>query len=320
VLSAVRRALEPPAARSASSDAVLVTGGTGFIGQKLVSALEDDASVIAPGRDEVDLTGPSFPLDRVVREREVGTLVHLAHPRILTANRSLGEAMTAMKNVLDVCGENGLRLVYLSGWEVFSGYRTSHPLTAEESLPPLPGSVYGYSKALCESLMQQMADFRGFRYCLVRSGPVFGRESSRPRFIRTFIDKALRNESIVVHRYSNDLPRLDLMHVDDLVAGIKSVVDVDATGVFHLGSGTLLSTTEIAKRVSHKLGSDSPIVAKNVDSEVCNVTMSTAKARARLAWSPKVDPGRALDELIEDIASQGVDDPDPMSERTNYDG
>jgi nucleoside-diphosphate-sugar epimerase len=132
-----------------------------------------------------------------------------------------------------------------------------------------------------------------------------------------FIDKALRNEPIVVHRYSNDLPRLDLMHVDDLVAGIKSVVDVDATGVFHLGSGTLMSTTEIAERVSRKLESESPIVAKNVDSEVCNVAMSTGKARARLAWSPKLDPRRGLDELIEDIASQGVDEPGPMSGGTN---
>ena len=315
VLSAVRNALGQRRLLSASSASVLVTGGTGFIGKKLVAGLADHVPVVAPGRDEVDVIGPSFRLDQLVRERQVGTVVHLAHPRILTANRSLGEAITAMKNVLDVCRENDLRLIYVSDWEVFSGYRTPDPIIADETLPPLPESAYGFSKVLCESLARHMADLHGFRYCLVRSGPVFGREGRRPRFIRTFVAKALRNDPIAVHRYRNDLPRLELMHVDDLVAGIRCVVDAEVTGVFHLGSGVLMSTTEIAERVSGKLESGSTIVVKDVDSEVSNVIMSTVKARSRLAWSTTVDPWCAMDQLIDDIANR-VDDPDPVSERT----
>lgn len=309
MLATVRRCLEREQDPVRPS-AVVLTGGSGFVGRKLLSRLGARAEVVAPTRAEADLTRASLILDRLVRQRHVGTLVHLAHPRVVSANISVGEAVTAMKNVLDVCAENQLRLVYLSGWEVFSGYRSTEPLVADESLPALPGSTYGFSKALCESLAQQMSAQRGFPLCLIRSGPVFGLGSDRPHFIRTYVDEALRGSPVVVHRYRNDLPRLDLMPVDDLVGGIASAVEREAEGIFHLGTGSLTSTTDVAQRVIRVLSSAGPISVRDIDSDVCNVAMDSAKAGAELAWSPGIDPLASLDKLIADIAGQ-----DPASRR-----
>jgi UDP-glucuronate decarboxylase len=303
VLAAVRKSIDKETSKAVGAGSILLTGGTGFIGRRLTAQLGLGAKVIAPTHRDIDLARGSVPLDLLVRQRQVRTIVHLSHPRIVTANASIGEAVTAMKNVIDVCASNKLRLVFLSGWEVFTGYRTS--LNADETLAPLPSSTYGFSKAFCETLAQQVAAQQDFPLCLIRSGPVFGADSDRPRFIRTFVDLALRNEPIAVHRYRNDVPRLDLMHVDDLVEGIAAVVRGAVDGVFHFGSGQMTSTTEVAERVIRVLQSGSPIVTREIDVDVCNVAMNTSRARDRLGWSPRIDPGPALDQLIAEISQQG---------------
>jgi hypothetical protein len=102
----------------------LVTGPNGSIGRALLPALSHDFDVIALPRSDADLQQGSTLLDLVVSERSPGFIVHLANPRIYSSTRALGETLTLMRNVLDVCVSQNVHLLYLSGWEVYSGYRS----------------------------------------------------------------------------------------------------------------------------------------------------------------------------------------------------
>lgn len=300
VLSAVRKAIaENERDKSVSSDArrLLVTGATGFIGRSLMGDLRQRFDVVAPGRQEVDLERDAVSLDLLVRETGVRTLLHLANPRVYTTNESMGAALIMLKNVLDVCVENKLWLIYLSSWEVYSGYKAQE-LRADETLTPRPGGTYGQTKLLSETLIRHCHQQFGLRYTILRSSPVYGAGSDRPRFIWNFLQKALQGKEIVTHKYLNGFPTLDLLHVDDLCRAILMVLEHSAQGEFNVGSGKVTSTAEVAQMMVARLGSRSTIRQLEIDDYTSNIVMDHGRITAALRWHPIIDVNQGLETIL----------------------
>jgi nucleoside-diphosphate-sugar epimerase len=199
----------------------------------------------------------------------------------------MGPTLVMMRNILDVCRECSTRLIFLSGWEVYSGYQADR-LIVSEATPLFPRGPYGETKYLCECLLQQYQSNYGIRCALVRSGPVFGPGGTKPRFLFTFMKQALRDEPIVTHRYLNGEPALDLLYIDDAVDILASVVTRDFVGSLNIGSGTATSTADIARMIIRQLGSKSTIHYASVGSYTANIVMNPGKAKSEFGWSPRV--------------------------------
>jgi nucleoside-diphosphate-sugar epimerase len=299
VLSVVRAALggdDRAPVRADGDGPLLVTGGTGFLGRVLVPALSARVETVSPGRGDIDLERDAVALDLLVRERRIRTLLHLANPRVYTTAASLGATLTMLKNVLSVCVENGVFLIFLSGWEVFSGYRAA-ALVADESLAVRPGDSYGQAKFLCEQLIDVHRD-RGLESLILRSSPVYGPDSDRPKFIWNFLAKAARNEEIATHVYRNGPPRLDLLHQDDLREAVLAAVTLRPRGLLHLGTGVATSTADIAAFFVRQLGSRSTVVHRHVAADTANVVMDGRRAEAILGFRAAIDVWPGLEGLL----------------------
>ncbi len=306
VLAGVRSVLE-----GADSDrsprerrSLVVTGGSGFLGRQVVERLVGRCDVAAPSRAEIDLTRDAVALDLLVREREADTVIHLANPRRYATNEAVGDTLVSLKNVLDVCVQHDVHLIFPSGWEVFSGYHTRY-LLADESVPPNPSSVYGHTKLLCERLIEQVHAQTGLRHTLLRVGPVYGPGGARPKFIFNFIGKAMRGELIVTHRYNNGEPALDLTHVDDVVAAFASVVDRRPEQLLHFGTGIATSTRVIAEMIASLTSSSSTVESHPIDGFAANIAMDCKRARSHLGWAPTRSLEEGLRELIDEWPGRG---------------
>lgn len=303
-LAAVRAALAGDrAAARETLPRVLVTGGSGFIGAGLLARLGEEFFCCAPGRNEVDLLGGALELDLLVKEQGINWIVHLANPRVYTSNRAMGESVTLLRNVLEVCRNNDLRLIYPSGWEVYSGYRATE-LCVNEDVPLLPRGPYGETKLLCEQLIGLHRVQYGVRCAVLRSSPLYGKGGDRPKFIYNFVNKALGDTVIHTHRYRNGEPRLDLLHVDDFIAAVLAVVRRDFIGTLNLGTGQAVSTRDLAEWIVQRCGSVSPIRYRDVEDYVGNIAMDYARAGKELGWSPQSRWQDGLDEIIQQAAAQ----------------
>ncbi|MEO9298574.1 NAD(P)-dependent oxidoreductase [Devosia alba] len=297
-LNAVRAALmQQGSVPTVDGPRVLITGGAGFIGSALQKALKGAAFNIAPSRADADLSAGALALDLLVKENRINTLVHLANPRVYTSARATGDTVTMLRNALDVCRENGLRLVYLSGWEVYSGYRSTD-LLADETLPILPKGPYGEAKMLCEALISHYRLLYQIDATILRSSPVYGLGSDRPKFIYNFLNKALVGGPIHTHAYLNGSPRLDLLHIDDLTAALVAIANSNASGDYNVGTGHLTSTLDIASAIVEKTHSKSKIVQQQIADHAPNIRMDYTRARKDFGWSPKISILVGLDPII----------------------
>lgn len=297
-LMAVRAALglmeekkKPGAKRS-----ILVTGGSGFLGRALRKAIGVDFNVVAPPRTEIDLTHGNTLLDLLVGKENVDCIVHLANPRIYTSNMAMGQTLTMLRNVIDVCLSRDVPLVYPSGWEIYSGY--SGVMNADEATRPLPKGPYGETKYLSETLIGHWVRTAGLRCTLLRSSPVYGKGSDRPKFIYNFIEKAIQSKLITTHRYTNGDPALDLLYVDDLAKAMVAVIASGFIGALNLGTGILTSTSQVARMIVDKLHSASPIEQSLIDTEVACIAMDWRHARDQIGWEPEVSLEKGLDLIL----------------------
>lgn len=275
---------------------VLVTGGSGFIGTQLCERLRTSADIIVPLRDTLDILRGSTQLSLLAAEHEVGTIIHLASPRVYTSNLALGQTLSMLRNVLDVCSIQRIRLIYLSSWEVFSGY--SGDLLVNESIGAMPKGPYGEAKHLAEEMIRIFQRTAHLDCALVRSSPVYGSTSDRPKFIHNFIGKAYRNEDIATHRYLNGDAALDLLHIDDLIDGIIRIFDQGFSGLVHLGTGKTISTCQIAEFIKREIGGTGGLSRVLIQSHVARIAIDNSLAQSTLGWHPSVDIWNGLRQLL----------------------
>lgn len=276
---------------------VLVTGGSGTLGNPVSQKLSEEFEVVTPGRDQLDLQQGSTQLDLLVGEREIDCIVHLANPRVFTSNIALGDTLTMLRNVLDVCVARDIKLVYLSSFEVYSGYRTSQ-LIADESLPLLPKGPYGETKYLSELLIEHCRRTQGLRCVMLRSSSVYGSGNDRPKFIYNFIDKIKRSQKIVTHRYNNGLPALDLLYIDDLVSAVSKAVCSDFSGNLNIGTGVTVPTNKIAEILRDLIGGQSEINSTSIDSDTACIAMDAGKSKKILGWQATIDIEQGLQLIL----------------------
>jgi nucleoside-diphosphate-sugar epimerase len=298
-LTAVHRAIasDPkPRPRTRGKPKILVTGSSGFIGAAFCQAVAQEFELVLPSRADADLVRGATSLGVLAAETEVDCLVHLANPRVYTSNVALGQTLTMLRNVLDVCIGNDIRLVYPSGWEIYSGY--AGDVYADEAVPPHPLGPYAETKLHAEWMIRHFVDTYGLRCGVLRSSPVYGPGSDRPKFIHGFIDKARRGETIRTHRYLNGPPALDLLHVDDLVAALVRMCRTDCNQAINIGTGVTITTPDVARLLVNLFNSASAVEQVQIEAHTARIAMNNDLAARLLDWAPTVSLQCGLKELL----------------------
>mgnify|MGYP003650457832 CR=1 FL=1 len=296
-LNAVRAALNGKGRSVSQGARILVTGGTGFIGSYFLSQFEKELNIFAPTSNEIDLLSGSTLLDLYVKKNGITHIAHLANPRIYTSNRAMGDTLCILRNVLDVCVSNSVKLIFPSGWEIYTG-NSENLIVADEKLKALPKGPYGETKWLCEMLINHYRAHNNLYCTILRSSPLYGVQSDKPKFIWNFIGKSKKGTDIFTHKYRNAFPALDLMHVSDFSAAIHKAVFESYNDNFNLGTGKVWQTNDIAEMICEFYSSNSKVKYHLIDDDLTNIAMNYSLAKEKLGWYPSIKFDDGLKEIL----------------------
>lgn len=303
LLQSVRKALEQnEKPKRDELPQILITGASGSIGKILSKYLEDKYKQYSPQRSQINLELGSTELDLYATENQITHLVHLANPRVFTSNIAIGQTLTMLSNIIDVCISKNINLIFLSSIEVYSGYRASQ-LLADEGLPLLPKGPYGESKFLCEKLIQLSRKTKGLKCTILRSSPVYGPSLDKPKFLLNFIKKIQHSQNLVTHIYNNTEPAIDLLYSDDLIRAIELVIEKNFIGDLNIGTSMTYTTSSIAKCIQSLIGGHSKLSQIQIDADTSVIAMDYRFAKNTLGWSPHIDLQTGIKNVIGKLES-----------------
>lgn len=305
---------------------VLVTGGTGFLGTHLVSALVDvGALVVVLRRDRPPLTSIERAwsdavtwvdgdvedqrlLERVLGEHEVRSVFHLAaQTQVGVAN--LNPVSTFQTNIAGTWAllEAGRRSPAVEQIVVASSdkaYGSQPHLPYTEDMPLLARHPYDVSKACADLLALSYHQTWAVPVTITRCGNFFGPgDTSWARLVPGTIRSLLRGEAPVI-RSDGTLVR-DYLYVVDGALAYLALAEAQLTRpelhgeAFNFSTETPLSVLELVAAIQEAVGTDlEPVVLGGGDHEIPAQHLSAAKARDLLGWSPTRSVGQALAETV----------------------
>lgn len=290
--------------RAVGPPRVLVTGGSGFIGRRVVRALLDDGADVTVadkrafpvdvGHNGVrtvigDLCDPSVVAEAVRPGTDV--IIHLAAlTRVLpsiedpAATHRVNVDVTA--GLLEQARVRGVGSFLFASTNAVTG--DVGRAVISEQIPLRPLTPYGATKAAAEMLIGAYASCYGMAGCSLRFSNVYGpgmqeKDSFVPRLMRAARD------GTGVQVYGDGTQVRDLVHVDDVVAGMFAAWRDGFTGPLILGGGESVSVNDMVAAARGVSGCDIPvqhIAPKAGEMPAVIVDISSAQA---LGYAPTHD-------------------------------
>jgi dTDP-glucose 4,6-dehydratase len=166
--------------------------------------------------------------------------------------------------------------------------------------PVGPRGVYDEAKRFAEAITMAYHRYHGLNTRIVRIFNTYGpRMRMRDgRVVPNFIAQALKGEPITV--YGEGQQTRSFQYIDDLIAGIHKLLEVDHHLPVNIGNPHEMTVLEFAKKIIELTGSKSPIVYKPLPEDDPQVRQpDITKARTLLGWEPKVTLDEGLAKTID---------------------
>lgn len=304
---------------------VVITGGTGFIGSHLLTAIlanrPKTVRVVSSGSNpdrieqhlkdvELRTYKDNKSYVRLIAEFKPDYVFILggnADPRLSVSNPRLDLEFNLLLNfdLLERFSreKSKAKLLYVSSVAVYGDSET--PLHEEDS-STFPKSPYGINKLATEGYVRFYANHNGLKAFSVRLSATYG-PGLKKQVIYDFIQKLMTDP----HQLSvlgNGSEIRDFTYVDDQVDGILFLAGKAAYEgeVYNLGSGRGVSVAELAKKVADTMGLNPKIRFEQERSEEhhARVWVLNTKKVGELGHTAKVNLDEGLRKTIEWVKSQ----------------
>ncbi len=287
----------------------LVTGGAGFIGANLCGQLLDRGDQVvcvdnlitgsadnlkgladregftfveADVSSSVPVDGPFDAVFNLACPASPADFGPLALEILEVGSRGVGR-------LLDLAAACGARFVQASTSEVYGEPLVNpQPEVYWGNVNPVgPRSVYDEAKRFGEALTTAYHRRHGVEVRIARIFNTYGpgMRIDDGRVVSNFVTQAIREEPLTVHGEGSQTR--SLCYVDDLAAGLMTLLDSDCAGPVNLGNDDERTVLELAELVLQLSGSTSGIVfAPRPPDDPSVRCPDLTRARRELGWDP----------------------------------
>ena len=306
---------------------ILVVGGNGFIGSKIVEMLSNekhDVRVMDNSETYGVITkehlkklyeyrqrnwknvhtfdGDVSNRDDVLKafQSTPDIVIHLAsYPRakIVNANPMLGvrNIVEGTVNLLWHCDKMDVKkFIFVSSSMIYGHFADG----TKEDADSKPNNLYGESKLVAERYTKHYHTHYGVQYNIVRPSGVYGPGDMDDRVLSKFFALAMANKKIEVHDGSN---KVDFTYIDDTANGIiKCALGIENNMSFNITAGNAITLRDAAERIIALTGSKSKIVDIGMNKIYPRRgALDITRAKNMLGYKPEVDFNEGLERYYE---------------------
>jgi nucleoside-diphosphate-sugar epimerase len=288
---------------------ILVTGGKGAIGTRLVKKLtnmshEACSYDIVDGQDLFDIPALETAVETIDVVYHAAAEANLNYMRTLDGARGgMSRNVSATDNVAYVCAKHHKWLLFISTTSVY-GDVAEQPEREDATLPN-PAEIYAASKYAAEWVIRGYGRSFDLPYTILRIATVYG-PGCRPELgVHIFFRQALNGEPITVHGDGSQVRTLT--YIDDSVEGMVAPLGHrnEALGqIFNIAGTEQISAVAMARQIKELTASRSEIVfvpqrQHNMKTEAADVS----KAKRLLQWQAHTSFSEGLRPTLAWLAS-----------------
>jgi UDP-glucuronate decarboxylase len=300
---------------------ILVTGGTGFIGNHLCRKLLNQNHYVicldnnfTGSIDNIQdlLTHKNFEFIRhdIIEPLliEVDQIYHLACPASpkayqYNAIKTIKTNILGTMNALGIAKRTKARILLTSTSEVYGDPQIS-PQVEEYwgNVNPIGvRSCYDEGKRVAETLMMEYYRNHQTEIRIARIFNTYGPKMDKDdgRVVSNFINQCLENKEITI--YGNGSQTRSFCYVDDTVEGLIRLMNQEETiGPINIGNPYEMTIKELAEKCLIMIETQSTMVYKELPSDdPMKRQPDISKAKKYLDWSPIVDLEDGLKKTID---------------------
>ena len=273
-----------------------VTGGSGFIGSRLVRRLVEKSHDVT----SIDINDPPelarnytySKCDLLDYSSAKSTLCgfdvlyHLAGCVLESVRKDpfTGSAINVdiTRNVLEACRVNKIeKVLFASSFYVYDGINDRMIVNEETPLNTLQMELFAATKVFCESLLKEYHRKYGTNYVILRYGSAYGLGNCT-NVVKTFLEAGWNKQPIEV--WGEGKRRNQYTYVDDLAEGSALAIN-KVNEVYNLISPEETAIRELVDLLEKKYGLEAFFNTQRPEGASMPY-MSVRKAAKELCWKP----------------------------------
>lgn len=310
-----------------SKNAILVTGGAGYIGSHVVKLLGErgetvvvlddlstgNAEAVLYGKLVVGKTGDMELVSQIIRENNIDTVMHFAAHTIVPESvenplKYYANNTCSTRNLLQVCQDHSIRNFIFSSTAATYGVPEASIAACHEELQTAPINAYGMSKLMSEAMLRDLSAATELKHVVLRYFNVAGSDpdgrigQSTPKatlLIKVAAEVAVgKREQLFV--YGTDYPTddgtgvRDYIHVTDLGSAHLSALDYLRAGgestLLNCGYGHGFSVRQVIDSVERVHGQAIKVIEEpRRAGDPPSLIAAVDKIHRTLDWKPKFD-------------------------------
>jgi GDP-L-fucose synthase len=260
---------------------LMITGSTGFIGRNLLPMLQENYTVSAPSRLELNL----IDTDAVRRYLGAGrfdAVIHLANPTGHNPQDKCEEiferSLRVFTSLENCCGFYD-KMIYIGSGAEYGKHRDISNISEDNFGEELPRDAYGLSRYI----MNQITDNRS-NIVNLRLFACYGPNDPPHKLIPSIIKCIKEGGDIEL----NQDVWFDFLYVDDIFPVLVNFIEKPAANkAYNLCSGNRVLISEIADEVRKQMGSSKQIKFKKSGLNL-EYTGSNKRLRNEIPmWAPR---------------------------------
>jgi UDP-glucose 4-epimerase len=294
---------------------IVVTGGSGFIGQHIAEKLASEGNkitVIDKRKNKWPFLHKNIHLveENIRNYKKINThfknVDYVFHQAALVSvpesikkpNETIDDNIKGTVNILKASQENNVKKVIFASSCAIYGSNTKIPLEEKDEAFPL--SPYAISKLTAEYFLKMYNEESKVKTTSLRYFNVYGPRqdysSQYSAVIPIFINNALKNKDIII--YGDGDQTRDFIYVEDIVRANKLVMNKGDGKSFNVGFGEKISINDLAIKIIELTGSDSKIIHKKGREGEIKHSLADISKISKIGFKPKVGLEEGLGKLI----------------------